>query len=80
MAFFQIPNVGSVPALSVQFGNVLLGDLVHMCVSPGSPDLRVSGYAVWLGRKEQGWLSWFGAFLDFPRLHKSDMILMVEDI
>lgn len=69
MAFFQVPNVGSVLALSVQFENVLLGasyTLVSGCTN--SPFIGARGYAVQVNRTEQGCLARFRALPDFSGL------------
>lgn len=69
MAFFQAHNVGSVLALSVQFGNVLLGGShTHVSGRTSSPFLRAGGDTVQVQTIEQGCLAWCGAFPDFSGL------------
>lgn len=55
MAFFQPHNVGSALALSVQFGNVVLGgSCTHVSGCDSSPFLRAGGDTVQVKRVELG--------------------------
>lgn len=75
MAFFQVPNVGSVLALSVQFEKVLLGashTLVSGCTK--SPCVGASGYAVQGNRQSRAVLPGSGPCLTFLDCLKSGMM------